>query len=154
MLGQPAFPNGLNVSRLLSSLECQRCMERDGPRTLIGYRVGQQQCLYLVFRELPPWTFWNRPTRLLISTGDVDMEPRIFGIMPKMACNCTKTGLERSGAESMVLTGNSVIFAYPPKGEVNGPWAHHPVTRSTTQIDPRRNGSNYIRGNQVQKKMC
>ena len=113
MLRQPAFPNGLNVSRLLSSLECQRCMERDGPRTLIGYRVGQQQCLYLVFRELPPWTFWNRPTRLLISTGDVDMEPRIFGIMPKMACNCTKTGLERSGAELMGTNGKLCHFRLP-----------------------------------------
>ena len=59
--------------------------------------------------KLPPCTFPNKPTRLLIRTGEVDMPPMRFGIMPKADCNCCIAGFEPSGADSTVLTGNVVI---------------------------------------------
>ena len=52
--------------------------------------------------KLPPWTRPNRPTRLLISTGDVAIAPAMLGMIPKAACRSCSAGFEASGAVLMV----------------------------------------------------
>jgi hypothetical protein len=48
-------------------------------------------------------------TKLLINTGDSAMAPARFGIIPKRACTSRSEGLEASGADSIVYTGNLSI---------------------------------------------
>ena len=59
--------------------------------------------------KLPPWTRPNRPTRLLMSTGDVAMTPAMLGIIPNAACRSRSAGFEPSGAELIVWTGKFSI---------------------------------------------
>jgi hypothetical protein len=103
VLRQTTLTNGLNVLWFEPFLERQSCVER------------------------PPWTFWNRPTRLLIRTGDVDMAPAMFGSIPKADCNCCSAGLERSGAEAIVLTGKKFVICVDLSADRGNSTSSRPV---------------------------
>ena len=101
VLGQTALANGPDVRWIDPFLERQSRMERDGPVQALVTASVSRTVWTCASVKLPPCTLPNRPTRLLIRTGEVAIAPAMLGIMPKADCNCCSAGFDRSGADRL-----------------------------------------------------